>query len=52
VIAGKAHPKDHPGKLLIRDIVQLTKDPELSKRIVFLEDYGIEFVDPPGDLGG
>lgn len=42
VIAGKAHPKDHPGKLLIRDIVQLTKNPELARRIVFLEDYGIE----------
>lgn len=42
VIAGKAHPKDHPGKTLIREIVQLSRDPELSKRIVFVEDYGIE----------
>lgn len=42
VIAGKAHPKDHPGKTLIRDIYQLSRDPALSKRLVFLEDYGIE----------
>ena len=42
VIAGKAHPKDHPGKTLIREIVQLSRDPSLSKRLVFLEDYGIE----------
>ncbi len=39
VIAGKAHPKDHPGKELIRQIVQLSRDPEVSKRLVFLEDY-------------
>jgi starch phosphorylase len=39
VIAGKAHPKDHPGKELIRQVVQLSRDPELSKRLVFLEDY-------------
>ena len=42
VIAGKAHPKDHPGKGLIREIVQLSRDPAISKRLVFLEDYGIE----------
>ena len=42
VIAGKAHPKDHPGKTLIREIVQLSRDPSLSKRLVFVEDYGIE----------
>ncbi|HEU0139918.1 MAG TPA: alpha-glucan family phosphorylase [Bryobacteraceae bacterium] len=42
VIAGKAHPKDHPGKALIREIVQLSRDPELYKRLVFIEDYGIQ----------
>jgi glycogen phosphorylase len=41
IIAGKAHPKDHPGKMLIREIFQLSRDPELSKHLVFLEDYGI-----------
>jgi starch phosphorylase len=42
VIAGKAHPKDLPGKTLIREIVQLSRNPELSKHIVFAEDYSIE----------
>lgn len=42
LIAGKAHPKDNEGKALIRDIVQLSRDPELFKHIVFLEDYDIE----------
>jgi starch phosphorylase len=42
VIAGKAHPKDHPGKSFIREIYQLSRDPQYSKRLVFLEDYGIE----------
>ncbi|MBV9268754.1 MAG: alpha-glucan family phosphorylase [Acidobacteriaceae bacterium] len=42
VIAGKAHPKDHPGKGLIREIVTLSRDPEISKRLIFVEDYGIQ----------
>jgi starch phosphorylase len=42
VIAGKAHPKDLPGKTLIREIVQLSRTPEISKHIIFVEDYGIE----------
>ena len=42
VIAGKAHPKDQPGKTLIREIVQLSRDPEIWKRLVFVEDYGMK----------
>ena len=42
VIAGKAHPNDIEGKNFIREIVQLARDPELSKRLVFVENYGIE----------
>jgi len=42
VIAGKAHPKDHPGKSLIREIVTLSRDPEISKRLIFVEDYSIQ----------
>lgn len=42
VIAGKAHPKDTPGKTLIREIVALSRDPEISKRLIFVEDYGIQ----------
>jgi starch phosphorylase len=41
VIAGKAHPLDVPGKSLIREIVQYSRDPELAGHIVFVEDYGI-----------
>ncbi len=39
VMAGKAHPKDHPGREMIRHVVQLSRDPELAKRLVFIEDY-------------
>lgn len=42
VISGKAHPKDIPGKTLIREIVQFSRDPQLAGRVVFVEDYGIE----------
>jgi starch phosphorylase len=42
LIAGKAHPLDIPGKTLIRDIVQFSQDPELAKRVVFVEDYGLQ----------
>jgi starch phosphorylase len=42
VIAGKAHPKDHPGKSLIREIWNHSRDPEISRRLVFVEDYSIE----------
>lgn len=41
VIAGKAHPKDTPGKTFIRDIVQFSRDHEVSKRVIFLENYGL-----------
>jgi starch phosphorylase len=42
VIAGKAHPSDVPGKTLIREIVQHSRNPELAGHIVFVEDYGTE----------
>ena len=42
VIAGKAHPKDHPGKALIREIANMSRDPEIFKRLIFVEDYGIQ----------
>lgn len=42
LIAGKAHPKDQPGKTLIREIVNLSRDPEISKRLIFVEDYSIQ----------
>ncbi|MGD0668902.1 MAG: alpha-glucan family phosphorylase [Bryobacteraceae bacterium] len=42
VVAGKAHPKDQPGKTFIREIVQLSRDPELWKHLVFVEDYDMK----------
>jgi glycogen phosphorylase len=42
VIAGKAHPKDQPGKTFIREIVQLSRDPDLWKHVVFVEDYDMK----------
>ncbi|MCX6591031.1 MAG: alpha-glucan family phosphorylase [Acidobacteria bacterium] len=42
LIAGKAHPKDIPGKTFIREIAQLTRDPELGKHLIFVEDYSLQ----------
>jgi starch phosphorylase len=42
IFAGKAHPKDHPGKELIRHIVHLAQREEFRKKIVFVENYNIE----------
>ncbi len=42
VIAGKAHPKDHPGKSYIREVVQFSRDPDLWKYVVFVEDYDMK----------
>ncbi len=42
LIAGKAHPKDQPGKTFIREIAQLARDPQLWKHIVFVEDYDMK----------
>ncbi len=42
VFGGKAHPQDVPGKSLIKEIVQHSRDPELARHIVFVEDYSIQ----------
>lgn len=39
IFAGKAHPRDIPGKELIRQIVQVSRQPEFRQRLVFIEDY-------------
>ena len=39
VLAGKAHPADEGGKALIRKVVEFTRDPRASGRVVFLPDY-------------
>ncbi len=39
VFAGKAHPKDEPGKRFIQEVYKFSRMPEFENRIVFLEDY-------------
>jgi starch phosphorylase len=41
IFAGKAHPKDEPGKQLIKKISNYRHDPRLNNRVVFVEDYDI-----------
>jgi glycogen phosphorylase len=39
IFAGKAHPRDEPGKELVRKIIEIAREPRFRHRIVFLEDY-------------
>src|SRR6266853_1026619 len=41
VFAGKAHPKDEPGKRMLQQIAMLMRDPKFSDKFVFIEDYDI-----------
>ena len=41
ILAGKAHPADEPGKLLIQRVYRAAKDFRAAGRIVFLEDYDL-----------
>ncbi len=39
IFAGKSHPDDNPGKLLIQKVYRMVKKAETGGRLVFLEDY-------------
>lgn len=39
IFAGKSHPADEPGKLLIQEVYRKVKQAENGGRLVFLEDY-------------
>ena len=41
LFAGKAHPDDHPGKELVRELVHHIQEPRFRPYMVFLEDYDI-----------
>lgn len=41
IFAGKAHPKDEPGKKFIQEIANLRHDPRFAGRVTFIEDYDI-----------
>ncbi len=43
IFAGKAHPDDHPGKMILQKIVNIAKDPAFAGRVAFVEDYGEQF---------
>jgi glycogen phosphorylase len=39
IFAGKSHPNDEPGKLMIQEVYRAVKKAENGGRLVFLEDY-------------
>lgn len=41
VFAGKAHPNDEPGKRLLQQIAELTRNLRFGDKFVFVEDYDI-----------
>jgi starch phosphorylase len=41
LFAGKSHPADEPGKMLIQEVYRMVKKAENGGRLVFLEDYDI-----------
>src|ERR1019366_9165072 len=41
VFAGKAHPKDEPGKRVLQQIEQMMRDKDFAEKFVFIEDYDI-----------
>lgn len=41
IFAGKSHPQDEEGKKLIKEINNLSKEPQLRRKIVFLENYDL-----------
>ena len=42
IFAGKAHPRDESAKALIRDVMELSSQPEFRDRLVLLEGYDLE----------
>ena len=41
IFAGKAHPADEPGKLIIQQVYRAVKESRSGGRLIFLEDYDI-----------
>ena len=39
VFAGKAHPADEPGKKVLQQVYEFTRDPRFEGRVAFIEDY-------------
>ena len=41
IFAGKAHPRDEPGKRVLQQIVEWTRSPRFGNNFAFVEDYDI-----------
>ena len=41
VFAGKAHPRDEPGKRVLQQIAELMRDSQFADKFVFVENYDI-----------
>jgi glycogen phosphorylase len=41
VFAGKSHPRDEPGKRILQQVTEMTRDPRFADKLVFVEDYDI-----------
>ena len=41
IFAGKAHPRDEPGKRVLQEIAQLMRNSKFADKFVFVEDYDI-----------
>ncbi len=41
VFAGKAHPRDEPGKQVLQQIAELMRNSQFADKFVFVEDYDI-----------
>ncbi len=41
IFTGKAHPQDHFGKEVIKNIIHLANQPEFRHRMAFIEDYDL-----------
>ncbi len=41
VFAGKAHPRDVPGKEVLQEVFQLLRDARFAGKLLFIEDYDI-----------
>jgi glycogen phosphorylase len=42
IFAGKAHPKDNEGKMVIQQLIQFIRNEGLRHRIIFLENYDMQ----------
>ena len=45
ILAGKAHPADHPGQALIQEWVRFARRPEAHPYVIFLGDYDMQLAE-------